>query len=208
MRRSNKRRMSHAAICAAVGPFLSAVVERVASKGIDVGGCTADHVCWRCETLGEYQAVCADLAAHGAQLLVEGMIGGRPISTYQLREPLRVETGAAAGAFEVECVEVPCPKAGRFYASGLEHAEFVVGGAGAGVVGTAALEEFRARHPGVAFDERALGKHVNPDLGLALGEFSGAPVSCKFHHRPLSEVVEYELAHHCVERVPQGYFER
>ena len=170
-----------------------------------MSGCVADHVCWRCETLSEYCAVCTDIVAHGGVLLVEGMIGGRPIATYRLREPFRVEVDGH-GAFEVECVEVPCPKPGRFYASGMEHCEFVVGGADSGVTGTIELEAFAAQYPGVIFDKRAFDKNVNPDLGLALGEWAGAAISCKFHHRPLSEVVAYEIAHGCVSAVPEGYF--
>jgi hypothetical protein len=43
-----------------------------------------------------------------------GMIGGRPIATVRLNEPIK------HGGFIVSCIEVPCPKPGRHYAAGLE----------------------------------------------------------------------------------------
>eukprot|EP00613_Pedinella_sp_CCMP2098_P052839 CAMPEP_0171900522 /NCGR_PEP_ID=MMETSP0992-20121227/49821_1 /TAXON_ID=483369 /ORGANISM="non described non described, Strain CCMP2098" /LENGTH=119 /DNA_ID=CAMNT_0012528937 /DNA_START=123 /DNA_END=482 /DNA_ORIENTATION=+ len=85
--------------------------------------------------------------------------------------------------WSVSCLEVPSPKPGRLYASGLEHAE-------------------------LAFDERAVGKASNPDVSVSLlpmptqntggsggggeGKCGGA-VSVKFHERPIYEVVADEL---------------
>jgi predicted metalloenzyme YecM len=204
--------MSLLKIQLAAPAFIAAVVERCETlHGIDVRPYQADHVCWRCETVKEYLLVCADMKASGAERLAEGMIGGRPISTFRLAQPL-CATLKDGTAFEVECVEVPCPKPGRFYASGLEHVEFVVGDPvlGEGVQGTAALERFRrAVGDVVEFDERAFTKDINPDISLKLGEMNGRLVSCKFHSRPLSEVCAFEadprngfVGHD----VPSGYF--
>jgi len=66
------------------------------------------------------QSVCAMLSEHG-ELLIESMIGGRPIATYRLTEPLTFRD------FKIRCVEVPCPKPGRPYQSGWEHVEFAIG---------------------------------------------------------------------------------
>ena len=66
-----------------------------------------DHVCYRVESVAEYHQVLASLVpAHGVTL-VEGMIGGRPISTIRLSRPL-VHAG-----YRVACLELPCPKPGR-----------------------------------------------------------------------------------------------
>jgi len=92
--------------------------------------------------------------------LIESMIGGRPISTFELVDSIRMEfeiiglQGAvdstsgedAVGESEttsrrshqkgdhkhltIRLIEVPCPKPGRPYPSGWEHVEFAVGGDG------------------------------------------------------------------------------
>ena len=162
------------------GPFLSTVVSRCQElHGIDVttagsGGTPlqADHVCWRCESIQEYIELKADLLCRASggcnELLVESIIGGRPISTFRLNPPLEITvrrnhtnkagdadyadntdnsegscgSGGSSGdgwiTFQIECLELPCPKPRRFYASGLEHVEFVVGDTRPGAVNCAA----------------------------------------------------------------------
>ena len=49
----------------------------------------ADHICYRCTSVAEYRSVCALLAEpHVGQLLIESMIGGRPIATFLLTKPM------------------------------------------------------------------------------------------------------------------------
>ena len=137
----------------------------------------------------------------GHALLVESAVGGRPVSIVRLARPLR------AAGFAVGCVEVPSPKAGSPYPSGLEHCELAVrepprdfaarcaarwavgaAGGGGGVSG------------GVAFDYRAAGKAVNPDVSVVLRGGGNAPaapfpaLAVKFHEAPIHEVVARELA--------------
>lgn len=163
----------------------------------------------------------ASLAPRFGRVLVQGMIGKRPIATVLLDEPIWTPSG-----YSVACLEIPCPKPGRFYASGLEHAEIVVGAEADGVLGNAALKRFMNEHrSSFAFDTRAVNKAINSDVSISFetgqdfslhgraGARAGldAPaarkVSVKFHQRPLYEVCAYELAHDAVEPVPPGYFE-
>jgi uncharacterized protein len=56
-------------------------------------------------------------------------------------------------------------------------------------------------HVEIQFDCKAIGKHVNADLSIDLGE-----MSVKFHIRPLDEVVAEEIKLGLVEAVPEDYF--
>eukprot|EP00966_Prymnesium_polylepis_P335655 7390995-Prymnesium_polylepis.1 len=165
-----------------------------------------DHVCYRCASVAEYLQVLDALVPALGSTLVEGMIGGRPIATVRLHEPI-VHAGHT-----VTCVEVPCPKPGRAYESGLEHAEIVVGEPADGVEGNARLLAFMAdcaADSGVslAFSTEALHKSCNADVSHSFGLAGGRTGTIKFHARPLHEVVEWEKQHGAVEPVPDGYFE-
>mmetsp|Transcript_3915 Transcript_3915/g.6697 ORF Transcript_3915/g.6697 Transcript_3915/m.6697 type:complete len:230 (-) Transcript_3915:462-1151(-) len=189
--------------------FIDQVCERLQDAGMDVvsRGYEMDHICYRCETLRHYRDVLAALVPTFGTLMVEGMIGGRPIATICLQEPI-VHRGLT-----VPCLEVPCPKPGRPYPPGLEHAELVVGSEADGVRGKARLREFMAACERDAlrlqFDTRALDKAVNADVSVDLRDLvlpEAGRLSVKFHQRPLQEVVEYELSHGEVVLVPETYF--
>ena len=109
---------------------LPAFLQTVVAAGVEEGlplqqlqQLQLDHACY-CTTSGaEYQQICAQLQGVG-QRLVEGMVGGRPISTFKLHQPVLFQH------WQVACIEVPCPKAGSQHCAGWEHVEFVVAGAG------------------------------------------------------------------------------
>ncbi len=127
-----------------------------------------DHLCYRAATLQEYLELKAVLAAHGV-LLVEGMIGGRPIATYRLHQPVCWEQ------VTVPCIELAAPKAGRSHQAGLEHIELVV----------PSLTTLVTTHPDVPFKTGNIDDGRNPDIGLMLP--SG---QIKFHLRPLDEGID------------------
>lgn len=62
-----------------------------------------DHLCYRAASLPEYLALKETLARHGV-LLVEGMIGGRPIATYRLHQPVCWQQ------VTVPCIELAAPR--------------------------------------------------------------------------------------------------
>lgn len=142
----------------------------------------------------------------------------RPIATVRLHTPIEHK------GYTVACIEVPCPKPGRPYAAGLEHAELVVGTPADGLLGNSRLLSFVeacGQDPTLAslhaaFDRRALHKKLNADISVsfsnathaATGSVTIGDVSVKFHQRPLYEVAAYEKAHGAVEPVPLGYFDR
>ena len=115
----------------------------------------------------------------------------------------------------MSCIELPCPKTGSAYVTGLEHAEFVIGSAEDGCVNTHALSKFVADCEAdqtiqLEFDRAAMKKQFNADVQVRFpheGERGiNGDFSCKFHQRPLYEVIAFEIAQGEVVEVPAGYF--
>jgi predicted metalloenzyme YecM len=86
------------AVIGSVSQFLMVVTERTQNLGIDISNNEIDHVCYRCSTVVEYQQVCRDLLAFGS-ILLESMIGGRPIAMVSLTDPIIYQQ------WSVRCIE-------------------------------------------------------------------------------------------------------
>lgn len=133
-----------------------------------------DHVCYRVATHSRYEELREALEADGT-LESQAMIAGRPIATFQLHTPI------AYKGRQIEALELPAPKPGSDYKEGWEHAEFVV---------LQPLPEFIAQYPQLTFDTRAIGKPLNPEIGIRLT----ADYQAKFHNKTLLEVIRLEKA--------------
>ena len=162
-----------------------------------------DHLCYRCETVQQYQQLIQQLVPEFGESLIESMIGGRPITTIKFHQKLESDLG-----YSIPCLEIPAPKAGRSYPQGLEHVEFVIGQKEDGCNDTQALTRFidgcKDSKLTIAdkFNYDAMNKSRNADVSVS---FDG--VFCvKFHQRPLYEVIELELKEGDVVKVPDGYF--
>jgi len=195
-------------VIGSVAAFIDACHEELVSHGFDAvaRGCEMDHICFRTETRQEYQDVLSALVPQLGHVLVESMIGGRPIATVALHQPIE------HAGYRVMCIEVPCPKEGSPYRSGLEHAELVVGVPTDGVEGNTRLLAFMEqckRDQGItlSFQVDALHKAVNADVSHTFALADGRKGTIKFHTRPLNEVVAWEKRHNAVVAVPPGYFE-
>ncbi|MDO2947916.1 VOC family protein [Aeromonas simiae] len=160
-------------------PFVSSLLGQLAELGIDISH-PVDHLCYRAASREEYLRLRTALAQAG-ELLVEGMIGGRPIATFRYHQPVQLARHA------VPCIELAAPKPGRSHQAGLEHIELVV----------PSLSSLVAAHPQLAFrtDNQLDGR--NPDVALPL---AGGQV--KFHLRPLEAVIAEEKATGAVIPVP------
>lgn len=130
-----------------------------------------DHVCFRSDSLDHYEQTKKDFS-NQAKLLIESPIGGRPIATYELNKPVWCGHGL------VSLVEVPAPKQGRAIDRGYEHLEVVI---------DCDFKEFMQAHPQLNFDDRAIGKELNPELEAKFEHFN-----VKFHHHALNHVIELE----------------
>ena len=151
-------------------PFLTQIMSSLKQEGIHVENFMLDHICYRVETQERYTRLKREMCKQG-KLLLETMIGGRPISTFRLDIPFIFQKHL------IYCLELPSPKQSSFYPEGYEHAEFVI---------PDSFDEFMRKHPRATFNEKARGKKINPDISINYGEHS-----VKFHHHSLAYVIEY-----------------
>ncbi len=152
--------------------FISSILSEAKECGIDLSHYEMDHFCIRVETIEQYKHYKKEFEAFGI-LLSEAKVNGRPISTYKLNVPIKVQNKV------IPCVEIPSPKEGSPYPLGLEHVECVV---------EEALGRFIQRFPQLSFDCRAMKQSINPEVALKLP--SGKCV--KFHNQTLESVIEIE----------------
>lgn len=155
--------------------FLDQVFVNLERAGVDVAGFELDHLCYRVETLEEYRRFKTELVGK-ANLLHEAVIGGRPIATYELRTPIHYQRSGIQR--KISILELPSPKPGSPYRSGLEHVEFVI---------DESFEAFLARYPQLIFDMSGANKASNPEVRLSFED-----CSVKFHHQSLKEVIALE----------------
>jgi predicted metalloenzyme YecM len=150
--------------------FLLNVMAHLSADQMNVQSFELDHICYRVETEERYLALKEALKKEG-MLLAESQIGGRPISTFILHEPIRFRERA------IPCLELPAPKPGKAYAEGYEHVEFVI---------DEPFAAFMARYPHVTFDTKGMQKAVNADIRIQYPDGS-----VKFHHHSLEYVIRY-----------------
>lgn len=190
-------------VIGSVRPWLGAVLNECISKGISreyLLQKEIDHLCFRCKSNDEYIDIRSRLTANQiGSLLVEDMIGGRPISTILLRKPYVYET------WEIPCIEVACPKPGKVHQAGLEHIEITIGSQEDGFLHTKEkLLQFVAQYPSIDFDLKAIDKTINADVSVSLGTTG----SIKFHVRSLKDVCTYETAGVFGSKLSPDYFTR
>ena len=184
--------------------FVNRIIRGLKEKfGIDVNNykgevLVIDHVCWRTSSVSEYIHMRKELEECGAEMLVESMIGGRPISTFKLSQPVTVQPSGRL----IHCLELPCPKEGKHYDSGLEHCEFVLPKDSPTQTfdTTKPLLDLKSHFSSVNFAHNE--KTINGDLQLQLSDTT----SCKFHCNSLEEVIRYEVENTMVHPIPQAYF--
>lgn len=154
--------------------FVHSINQAFDRIGIDTSELVmCDHLCYRVESEARYREMKESLAVV-AQNIGEVPVSGRLISTFEFAQPLEV------GGWRIPCIELPAPKEGAPCSEGLEHAEFVVVGS---------LESFQRRYSSLPFSDKAMGKQINPELGLKMPEHG---LSVKFHEIALGAVVRLE----------------
>ncbi len=163
--------------------FLAELEQGMLDHGVALRLGPMDHVCVRAASNQEYLELRERLAPFG-QVLVEGMIGGRPIITFKLTHPLPSAFGP------IPCLELAAPKAGKQHTAGLEHGEIVV----------PSLTQLLLDYPWVPFNRAGLNESP-AELTLAMGAYQ-----IKFHQRSLADTIALELAQGEVIPVPPNYF--
>lgn len=153
-----------------ITPFLDRIFQLLDQDGIDVSQYELDHVCYRVETEEEYEHLKTLLHSLG-DLLTESLIGGRPIATFKLFEPIQCK------GRKIWCVELPSPKTGSPYSAGYEHVEFVI---------DQSFAEFMGRYSTLSFKTKGMSKKVNPEISRKYGD-----LAVKFHHHTIEYVIRY-----------------
>ncbi len=152
--------------------FFRALKNELFHLQFDLDGMHIDHLCYRVSMDDEYQNMKKLLLQQGV-LLGETPVGGRPISTFQLNEPLVID------GFSIPMIELPAPKIGSPYSTGFEHAEVLI---------QKSFESIQKQYPHLQFHS-SKRKILNPELSL-----STRTGKLKLHHHPLHRVLEIEQA--------------
>jgi predicted metalloenzyme YecM len=178
--------------------FLESLVSRCQAIGLDLTDKEIDHVCYRAASLEEYISLRDRIANAGSPLIIESMVGGRPISVFEISRPL------VYMHWRVRCLELASPKAGRDHGHGLEHAEVVIGkGVSNSFHSRELLENFVSScPPGIKFDYKAIDKSFNADVCVDLGD----GYNVKFHAASLYDVCVHEAESGNFQAVPVDYF--
>ena len=189
------------AVIGAVRPWLGQLLNKCYATGISrqyLATREIDHMCFRCRSRDEYVDIRTRLTSDDiGTLLVEDIIGGRPISTILLSKPYLFED------WSIPCIEVACPKPGKSHQAGLEHVEVTIGNADDGFHDSKEkLLDFVAKYPDIKFDMKAIDKTINADVHLPLDPCG----SMKFHVRSLFDVCTYEISQGIPKGVPPEYF--
>jgi len=174
-----------------VPQFVASIVTKLQSEhGIDVSNFQADHVCYRTDSIEQYNELVEALqSSEDYSLLIESPIGGRMIATFKLTTPIKI-TSLDGSLRTIDVVEIPSPKEESVYRAGLEHVEFVLGDQGDDIsplndnIHQAVLTTHMTKYPDVKWNTKALTKVCNPDISIKLGEWS-----VKFHLMPLECVI-------------------
>jgi predicted metalloenzyme YecM len=152
--------------------FFADVLARVLAGGPDASAMPVSHLCYRVSTLGEYARARARLLPF-CESSSENLFNGRPVSMLALARPF-----ALSGSRSVSLIELPAPRGAHPYATGLEHAGFVVAG------------DFAAF--GERWSEWFDGRKDRGKLCQPLIKTFANGRSAKFYERPLREVIEFE----------------
>ena len=169
--------------------FLKKVFKRLLPYQSELSHLSIDHICYRTCSITEYEAQKIRFGELG-ELLIESMIGGRPIATFRLHQPLLFD------GYHIDLVEVPAPKSSKPTPSGLEHLEFVI---------AHNFDWVKKIFGAESISDKGSSKTLNPEIEVTFEDFA-----IKFHHMSLQEVIAIEKSvainkalknHHILERL-------
>lgn len=151
--------------------FLEKLFFEIREHSIDYSKWDIDHLCFRTETLNQYEKIKKHFSLFST-LLIESPVNGRPIATYKLHSPW------IFGDNFIDLVEIPAPKPNKITKSGFEHIEIVM---------PQSFAEIQKQYSSLSFEPNNNPKKFNPELvaNLKNGDI-------KFHHQSLELVINIE----------------
>jgi predicted metalloenzyme YecM len=153
--------------------FLEKTFQHISNNNIDLKNWSIDHICYRCSS-NELYLEMKEIFLTLGDLLTEGDVNGRLISTFRLNTPINFRH------YTIPLLELPAPKAGKVNPDGFEHIEFVV---------EDTFETILQQYPGLKFKTSGMSKSFNPELCVQFPHSS-----IKFHHMSLDKVIEIETS--------------
>ncbi len=132
-----------------------------------------DHICYRVETIEDYQKWKRSLSIEG-KLLSEAIVNGRPISSFKLHKKIVINS-----SYEIDVIELPAPRPDKKYQKGFEHIELV----SLGPLGKL-VDHFKNIH----FNTKNISAPTNRCISLSFEE--GV---VKFHESSLEDIIKEEL---------------
>lgn len=151
--------------------FLQSTLEELNKYDLMLNHWEIDHLCYRTETVEEYELVKTSLTK-SHKLLEESPINGRLISTIKLSSPIRFKN------YIIDLIEVPAPKEGSPYQSGFEHIEVVI---------DCSFDVLKRKAERQGLSYKVAGSPLNSELVFKFDLFS-----VKFHHKSLEHVINIE----------------
>lgn len=146
--------------------FIEKFLQKIKEVGIDASNLDMDHLAYQASSQEDYDRVKKEMS-ESHEFVDENLVGGRRVSQFKLKEPLR------HGNYEIIALELIAPKEGQACPSALEHAEFVVEN----------LQDFMKQYPNLNWDTSALNQPNFPLLKLRLSD----EMQVKFHIEDILE---------------------
>jgi len=151
--------------------FVSDTLKSAIYAGIDLRDYPIDHLCFRTQTVEDYQRT-KPLIQNFSKGILENLHHGRPVTKFLLSQPIII------GEYEIPVIEMPVPRPGQVIQTGLEHLEMVVGDD---------YEIIKERYNGLWSGADDSGEFNQP---MFITFENGH--SIKFHKLPISEVIRLE----------------
>lgn len=157
-----------------VDTFLENIFSNLNKINLKTDNYFLDHLCYRTASQEEYQQKKAELLNLG-ELFVEAPVNGRLIATFKFFTPVEFK------GRNIPMIELPSPKPGKNYQSGLEHVEFVI---------NESLQSFIERFSVITFETDNIADSLNPDVKISFAD----GLTVKFHIESLDKIIEKEKA--------------
>jgi predicted metalloenzyme YecM/phosphoglycolate phosphatase-like HAD superfamily hydrolase len=131
-----------------------------------------DHICFRTETIASYEKSKEEIALN-SKLISEAYINGRPISTFKLNNPIKINS-----QYSIGLLELPAPKCGQYVKEGFDHIE---------VVSKSRLENILGKFTKLKFVTENISAKINREISILFNEGL-----VKFHESSLEDVIHSE----------------
>jgi len=152
--------------------FCKSLIDCLSEKSLLEEFSLIDHICFRTKSMESYEKYKQKITLH-SDLISEAYINGRPIATFKLYKPIKVNA-----SYSIDLLELPAPKKGKEIKEGFEHIE---------VVSNSNLENLLEKFTGLNFVTDNISSSVNREISILFNQGL-----VKFHESSLEELISLE----------------